>query len=162
MGRRCGPGLIDPPPPPINQSNATASSQNFIKNRKFVNSALNLCATPPRPLPTPTTHQCSKERSKAARVRLQSMNDVRTRMRGGKQCGRGEKREEREVCAGQRSMAALQTVLLCCGVTGNPSLDQVFLSPSLSFLSYPLSLSVTRYCELKGTKGHYTRIQGVP
>lgn len=54
-------------------------------------------------------------------------------MRGGEQCGRGEKREEREVCVGQRPVAALQTALLCCGATGNPSLDQVFLSLSLFF-----------------------------
>lgn len=84
------------------------------------------------------------------------MNDVRTRMRGGEQCGRGEKREEREVCAGHRPVAALQTALLCCVATGNPSLDQVFLSLSLFFPALSLSLSVTRYYELEGTKGHYT------
>lgn len=87
-------------------------------------------------------------------------------MRGGEQCWRGEKREEREVCAGHRPVAALQTVLLCCEATGNPSLDQVFISLSLFFpipyltLCYSVLPQFTLwYYELKGTKGRYTRIQ---
>lgn len=145
MARR---GSSEPP-----SIKVTPPTRQNIKKRKFVNSAPNLCATPQRASPHP------RHISVVSKGQRQRGYDCNQWMTCAHACaavssvgaGRSGRRGKFVRDTGRWQHCRLH----CCVATGNPSLDQVFISLSLFSSLYPLSLSVTRYCELKGTKRHY-------
>lgn len=141
LGRCCGPTRINPPPSQkLPSIKGTSPTRQNIKKRKFVNSAPNLCATPPRASPHP------RHISVVSKGQRQRGTDCNQWMTCAHACaavssvGAGK--------SGRRGKFVRDTGrwqhcrLYCCDATGNPSLDQVFISLSLSFLPYTLSRSL--------------------